>query len=136
MVYGVIKSIEFCYGHRLTNYPGKCRFLHGHNGRVEIEISGHDLDTRGMLTDFGEIKRVVKQWIDDNLDHNMILKEDDPVVAFVRSLDQPVYTIPDNPTAEAIAKLIYMKAHELGLAVSTVRFWETSDSCATFAGDD
>ena len=132
-MYAVIKSMDFCYGHRLTNYAGKCRHLHGHNGRVEIEVSGVNLDLRGMVTDFSDIKRLMKQWIDDNLDHKMILKADDPAVSFIRSQGEPVYVIDENPTAEAIAKLIYQKARELGLPVSRVKLWETTDSCAIYS---
>lgn len=134
-MFSVTKNIEFCYGHRLTNYSGKCQHLHGHNGRVEIELSGEDLDDRGMLTDFTDIKRLVKQWIDDNLDHRMILKASDPMAALLRERGEPVYMIEENPTAEALAKLIFLKTREMGLPVSRVRMWETSDSYAAFSGD-
>lgn len=131
-MYRVVKNIDFCYGHRLTNYEGKCRHLHGHNARVEIEVSGDGLDGRGMLTDFGDIKRVMKKWIDDELDHKMILKADDPVVALLRESGETYFTIEDNPTAEAIAKLIFRQARALEVPVSEVRLWETPDSCATY----
>src|SRR5262245_45423300 len=134
-MYRVNKSIEFCYGHRLLNYSGKCRYLHGHNGRVEIEISGTTLDNRGMITDFGDIKRTMKQWIDENLDHRMILCRDDPTVKYLLGQGEPLHLIDENPTAEVIAKLIFGKARELGLPVSCVRLWETPDSCATFCGE-
>lgn len=134
-MFSVTKNIEFCYGHRLTNYTGKCQHLHGHNGRVEIELTGDGLDDRGMLTDFGDIKRLMKQWIDDHLDHRMILKADDPMAALLREKGEPVFTIDDNPTAEALAKLIFLKGRELGLPVSRVRMWETPDSYAAFSAD-
>ena len=47
-----------------AHVPRKCRFLHGHNGRVEIELEGESLDARGMLIDFGDIKSGMKQWIE------------------------------------------------------------------------
>jgi 6-pyruvoyltetrahydropterin/6-carboxytetrahydropterin synthase len=133
IMYGVIKNIDFCYGHRLTRYSGKCASLHGHNGRVEIEVNGDLLDERGMVADFTEIKRLVKQWIDENLDHRMILKKDDPALASLRNLGEPVFEIDENPTAEALAKLIFTKAAELGLPVKSVRMWETGDSCAVYS---
>jgi 6-pyruvoyltetrahydropterin/6-carboxytetrahydropterin synthase len=134
-MFNVTKNIEFCYGHRLTRYTGKCQHLHGHNGRVEIELTGEELDERGMLADFGDIKRLMKAWIDENLDHRMILKNDDPYAALLKAQGEPVFVIEDNPTAEALAKLIFLKARELGLPVSRVRMWETSDSFAAFSGD-
>jgi 6-pyruvoyltetrahydropterin/6-carboxytetrahydropterin synthase len=133
-MYQVTKCIEFCYGHRLRNYEGKCRHLHGHNGRVEIEMEGERLDGRGMLTDFGDIKRVMKQWIDDHLDHRMLLRKDDPALDYIRKAGELHFVMEENPTAEAIARLIHETAHELGLAVSKVTLWETPDSCASYSG--
>ncbi len=51
-MFRVTREIAFCYGHRLLNYDGKCRHLHGHNGRAVITLEGPDLDPRGMLVDF------------------------------------------------------------------------------------
>jgi 6-pyruvoyltetrahydropterin/6-carboxytetrahydropterin synthase len=131
-MYQVTKCIDFCYGHRLLNYDGKCKHLHGHNGRVEIEVSGEQLDQRGMLTDFGDIKRVMKTWIDEHLDHRMILNANDPALAYIQQSGEPHYVIDENPTAEAIAKLIYRQSHVLGLPVSAVILWETPDSFAVY----
>ena len=55
-MFRVTREIEFCYGHRLLNYDGKCRYLHGHNGLAVIAIEGAELDHRGMLVDFSDIK--------------------------------------------------------------------------------
>ena len=76
----VTKTIEFCYGHRLLDYDGKCRYLHGHNGLVEVDIEADSLDERGMVIDFTEAKEAVKGWIDSALDHRMILSGRDPLV--------------------------------------------------------
>ena len=59
-MFRVTREIEFCYGHRLLNYEGKCRHLHGHTGRAVITLQGSELDARGMLVDFAEIKRTVQ----------------------------------------------------------------------------
>jgi len=131
-MFRITKSIDFCYGHRLRNYEGKCRFLHGHNGRVEIELQGETLDERGMLIDFGEIKSVMKKWIDENLDHRMLLQRDDPAVAFIRGQGEPCYLLDENPTAENIAKLIYEETRRKGFPVARVVLWETPDSFAAF----
>ena len=73
--YSVTKKIEFCYGHRLLDYDGVCRHPHGHNAVVEIEVRTATLDERAMVFDFSDIKKVVKTWVDKNLDHKMILRE-------------------------------------------------------------
>ena len=48
-MFRVTREIEFCYGHRLLNYAGKCRYLHGHNGIAIITIEGSELDDRGRV---------------------------------------------------------------------------------------
>ena len=62
-MFQVVKQIHFCYGHRLLNYQGKCAHPHGHNGLVEVQFSSNELDKRGMVLDFDEIKQCVKTFI-------------------------------------------------------------------------
>src|SRR5918992_2846257 len=92
-MFRVTREILFCYGHRLLNYEGKCKYLHGHNGRAVITLEAPRLDERGMVLDFTDIKRVVAAWIDDNLDHRMILQRNDPAVPALRSLNEPLFLI-------------------------------------------
>ena len=73
-MYSVTKRIDFCYGHRLLDYDGICKHPHGHNAVAEIEVRTGTLDNRNMVCDFSDIKRVVKGWIDRELDHKMILR--------------------------------------------------------------
>jgi 6-pyruvoyltetrahydropterin/6-carboxytetrahydropterin synthase len=131
-MYSVTKRIEFCYGHRLMDYNGVCQHPHGHNAVVEIHIDADRLDARNMVADFGDIKRIVKGWIDQELDHKMILRKDDPLVAALKKMGEPVYLLDSNPTAERIAQLIYDKSREHGLPVSRVTVWETPTSWATY----
>ena len=133
-MYRVTQEIEFCYGHRLLNYSGKCRHLHGHNGRAVIVLEAPQLDNRGMLVDFTDIKNALRTWIDDQLDHRMILHEADPVLPTLREMGEPVYVIPENPTAENIARLIFERAREDGFPVLEVSLWETPKACATYRG--
>ena len=79
-MFRVSREIDFCYGHRLLNYDGKCKYLHGHNGRAIITIESATLDERGMVLDFSDIKNVVSTWIDEKLDHRMLLHKTDPAV--------------------------------------------------------
>ena len=113
-MFRVTQQIDFCYGHRLLNYDGKCKYLHGHNGRVVISLEGETLDARGMLVDFTDIKRSLRGWIDGALDHRMILHRDDPLLPLLQRLNEPVYVIGNNPTAENIARLIFEYAQEQG----------------------
>lgn len=131
-MYRVSQEIDFCYGHRLLNYSGKCRHLHGHNGRAVIVLEGEQLDERGMLVDFTDIKSSLRQWIEDELDHRMILCKDDPALPFLQQLQEPLHIIDRNPTAENIARLIFDRAHDQGFPVVEVTLWETVRSCATY----
>ncbi len=131
-MYHVTTIIDFSYGHRLLNYEGKCRHLHGHNGRVEIELASATLDQREMVRDFGEVKHAIKTWIDDTFDHKMLLRHDDPALPALRQLGESLCIVRTNPTAETIAKLIFDQAKHLGFPVIAVRLWETEHSFATY----
>ncbi len=133
-MYSVTKRIDFCYGHRLMDYDGMCQHPHGHNAVAEIEIRAEALDARNMVADFGDIKKLVKGWIDRELDHRMILRQDDPLVASLTALGEPVFIVDSNPTAERIARLLYDVSREQGLPVVRVTVWETPSSWATYAG--
>ena len=133
-MYTVTKETHFCYGHRLLNYDGACRHLHGHNGKIEVELTADKLDQRGMVVDFSEIKRVIKGWLDDTLDHTMLLHKDDPLIPVLRERKERFYVMDSNPTAESIARLIYDYAVSRGFPVTRVTLWETESSFATYSG--
>ena len=133
-MYSVTKKIEFCYGHRLLDYDGICKHPHGHNAVAEIEVHTGALDTRNMVCDFSDIKRVVKGWIDTHLDHQMILRRDDPLVAPLEALGEPVYLVDSNPTVEHIAKIIFDQTSARGFPVVRVTVWETPSSFASYSG--
>ena len=131
-MYRVTREIQFCYGHRLLNYDGKCRHLHGHNGRAVITIAAPKLDPLGMVMDFTRIKEIVQGWIDQSLDHRMLLHKDDPVLPYLRQQAEPVFVMDLNPTAENIAKLIYDYTAAQGFPVTEVQLWETDHCYATY----
>jgi len=131
-MFRVTREIEFCYGHRLLNYDGKCKNLHGHNGRAIITLESETLDDRGMVIDFSDMKKVVSQWIDDNLDHRMILQEADPIVPILREMKEPMFLIDTNPTAENIARLIHEFAANHGFPIVQTELWETPNCFATY----
>ncbi len=131
-MYKVTRRIDFCYGHRLLNYEGKCRHLHGHNGKVEVELAAEALNTLGMVRDFSEIKQIIQTWIDEQLDHKMILCKQDPIIPFLDPARDPYYLLDGNPTAEAIAKLICDYAVSQGFPVIEVRLWETHNAFAAY----
>ncbi|MBI4376470.1 MAG: 6-carboxytetrahydropterin synthase [Elusimicrobia bacterium] len=134
-MYSVTRVIHFCYGHRLLDYEGKCRHPHGHNGRIEITLLSDKLDGLGMVMDFEEIKHRVQRWVDETLDHRMLLCKRDPLAAVLRDMGEPVVLMKENPTAENIARMIYEHASQERLPVSSVRLWETANSYAEYGAD-
>ena len=131
-MFRVTRELDFCYGHRLLNYDGKCRYLHGHNGHAIITIESDKLDHRGMVLDFSDIKRVVASWIDANLDHRMLLNKEDPMVPILQAHGEPVFLMETNPTAENIAKLIFDFTASRGFPIVEAQLWETPHCVATY----
>jgi 6-pyruvoyltetrahydropterin/6-carboxytetrahydropterin synthase len=132
-MYRVTREITFCYGHRLLHYDGKCRHLHGHNGRAVITLETADLDRLGMVVDFTLLKNAIGGWIDEHLDHKMLLHKYDPALPLLRAQGEPVHVLDVNPTAEAIARLIFDVTAAQGFPVVEVKLWETDSSCAAYA---
>lgn len=132
MTYTVGREIHFSYGHRLLGHKGKCVRLHGHNGRVSIEIAAKKLDRLGMVMDFYEIQKSIGEWIDKTLDHRMILSEKDPLVPLLQKAGESVVLMKENPTAEALARWIFEEARQMKLPVASVTVWETENSYASY----
>ena len=131
-MYRVSKSVSFCYGHRLLNYAGKCRHLHGHNARAVITLESDTLDERGMVEDFSEVKRVVWSWLDEEIDHTMLMQRDDPLLPLLREAGERVLVTDENPTAEVIARMIFDYVAGNGYPVTEVILWETETSYASY----
>lgn len=131
-MFSVTREIHFCYGHRLLHYDGKCRHLHGHNGRAVITLETDQLDSLGMVVDFSLLKRTVGTWIDETLDHRMLLHRDDPVLGYLQAQGEPVHVLDVNPTAENIARLIFEHTAARGFPVVEVKLWETENCYACY----
>jgi 6-pyruvoyltetrahydropterin/6-carboxytetrahydropterin synthase len=116
----------------LLDYQGKCAHPHGHNGVIEIEFGAETLDARGMVIDFVDIKSEVKRFLDEELDHKMLLRRDDKLTKILRDLGEPVFVMDQNPTAENIARVVFDYAKGRGLPVLGVKLWETPSSYAEY----
>lgn len=112
---------DFASAHALRNYPGDCRRLHGHNWKLEVEVTSAELDALGMVIDFKAIKQAARQ-VTDELDHRFLNEV------------PPFDTV--NPTAENMASHIYRRLSEAlndGRArVSAVTLWETERACVRY----
>ena len=131
-VFTISRQFTFCYAHRLQGHPGKCANLHGHNGMVKIELQSKQLNSQGMVADFGDVKNLIGNWIENTLDHRTILKEGDPLVCVLREHGEPILTLPVEPTVENLTKLIYEQTEQFGLPILSVALWETEKCSAEY----
>ena len=99
------RRFEFDVGHRVVGHLNKCQYIHGHRYVLEVIAESEQLDELGMVVDFGLLKKVIKNWIDENFDHTLILKESDKNLGdeISKSTGQKIYYLKQNPTAENIA---------------------------------
>lgn len=116
---------RFAGAHQLTMVGQKCENLHGHNWQVEVCVKGPDLNAAGVLADFGDIKRAVRQVVDGDLDH--------------KYLNELAVFQGQQPTSERIAVYIAQQVQALlneslteKLQVSRVMAWESDDACAIY----
>lgn len=99
------RIIEFDSAHRVIGHENKCKFLHGHRYVLEVRAEADKLDHLGRVADFGDLKTIIKTWIDEYLDHNVILSIEDSNLGkdIENTTKQKIYYLTANPTAENIA---------------------------------
>jgi 6-pyruvoyltetrahydropterin/6-carboxytetrahydropterin synthase len=118
----VTKIFEFEAAHYLPNHPGKCKNLHGHSYKLEIEIMrgeyDDNLNEEGMVMDFGELKELVEPILDDYYDHKI--------------LNESTHAVPtaENMVREFASLLRDKFKKSSVLRVVRIRLWETSSSYA------
>jgi len=131
-MFTISKTFTFCYGHRLIGDKGKCRHLHGHTARASFTLGSQSIDEMGMVVHFDRLKETIGRWIEENLDHSMLLCNRDPIAPRLREAGERFMELKDNPTAENIAKMLFDRATEFGLPIMKVEVWESETSKASF----
>jgi 6-pyruvoyltetrahydropterin/6-carboxytetrahydropterin synthase len=115
---------DFAAAHTLRNYPGDCSRMHGHNWKLEVEVTATALNEHEMGMDFKTIKTATRE-LAKTLDHRYV--NDIP----------PFDKI--NPTAENIAQYFYQNLSTTlnnDIAkVSGVTLWETDRACVRYSED-
>jgi len=126
----IVTNAAFEAAHRQLGDKDKCGYLHGHNWKVDFEITGQVVSDLGYLINFTDLKGLVKQY-----DHKVLLWEKDPLAASLEALGQRVFRLPLNPTCENLAEVVCRNIWEVTLADNIthikVTVWENEDSCAT-----
>lgn len=102
------RKLEFDAAHRVKKHESKCKNLHGHRYVVEVTAEAPELDALGRVVDFGELKEKLGSWIDEHWDHQTILFAEDKALgeAIAAETGQPIFYLPENPTAENMAKYL------------------------------
>ena len=130
----VTKIVTFAYGHRLSNYGGKCKMLHGHNARLEATIETATLNNTGFVIDFGDLKMELEK-IKDIFDHRLLLKDKDPLNKKIANTlpEDWIFWFDVNPTAENIATFIANQlARNIVCDKIIIKLWETDTSFAEY----
>lgn len=133
----ITRKGSFDAGHRVMNEKMKCFNLHGHTYLYELQFKFSQSKDIGYPIDFKEIKRVGCQWIDDYLDHGMLINPKDQYVIDVSNkLDSKKWIMSlngqnnyCNPTVENISKEVFLAISYLLdndiLKLTRVRLYET-----------
>ena len=115
-------------GHRQWKHDGHCSYVHGYGRFVEITFGSDQLDYRGWVMDFGDLKDV-KKWLKKEWDHRLLLAWDDPLIDDFKKLHKkggvninimsPVY----GPGIEDSCKYVYDNISEIILTKTSNQVW-------------
>ncbi len=143
----ITKEFNFETGHALHGYDGKCRNVHGHSYKLAVTVIGTPImDTshvkQGMVIDFGDLKKIVKEEIVDPFDHATVFNKNTPHIELARELKDrghDVILADYQPTSEMMildfADKIKNRLPE-NIELYALRLRETDTSYAEwFAGD-
>lgn len=110
------KEFTFDAAHKLINYEGKCKNLHGHTYKLQVTIQG-TIQKNGMILDFREIKEIIEKNVVSKLDHSFI------------------NDFLSQPTAENTILWIWDKLVKK-LPLYELKLWETPNSSVSYKGEN
>lgn len=101
------RSHTISCGHRVVGHESKCKDLHGHNYTITVTVEAKSLDKVGRVLDFGFMKSLFCQWLEDNWDHKFLMWRDDPLWDRQTVERWPgTIAVDFNPTAENMAEYL------------------------------
>jgi 6-pyruvoyltetrahydropterin/6-carboxytetrahydropterin synthase len=114
----ISKEFTFAAAHSLPYHKGKCRFLHGHEWKLKVEVEA-PINSEGMVMDFSDLKSIVNTYVIEEMDH-----------AYINAL---VF----NPTAENICVYIWNVLQYEGQlkGITKITLWETPTSEAVITSE-
>ena len=144
-MYRVSLRHNFETAHRLSDphAPLKCQSIHGHSWWATVSVEGDALDEHGMLVEFGQFKRAWRAFLDEQLDHHLVVRQGDPVAQAILAV-QPearILALPFDPTTEHLARWVFERSQDIlaslcsptrGLRVCKVHLQETRVNAAEY----
>ncbi len=133
------RKLRFDAAHRVLGHEGQCANLHGHGYTVELTAQAESgLDTLGRVVDFAVLKEKVGSWVDQHWDHTAIIYAEDQGLLELAQKTQATkkpFILPDNPTAENLARYLLetvcpVALKATGVQVVRVRVHETPNCYA------
>lgn len=131
----ITKEFSFSYGHRLRFHSGLCKNLHGHNAILRITLGETSMNKDDMVIDFSVVKNKVKEWLDKNWEHAMIVAKEDTELGelLIQLPNQKIFILDNEPTAENMAGLLFKSILPtifagLPVTIYSVVFYETPTS--------
>ncbi|WP_338732356.1 6-pyruvoyl trahydropterin synthase family protein [Mangrovimonas cancribranchiae] len=144
----ITKLFSFETGHALYGYDGKCKNVHGHSYKLSVTVIGKPInDTSnvkyGMVIDFGDLKKIVKEDIVDVFDHATVFNKNTPHIELAKELQERghnVMLVDYQPTSEMMvidfAKKIKKRLPD-NIKLHALKLQETDTSYAEwYAGDN
>ncbi|WP_378186161.1 6-pyruvoyl tetrahydropterin synthase family protein [Aquimarina sp. W85] len=143
----ITKQFTFETGHALYGYDGKCKNVHGHSYKLSVTVIGKPItDTNhvklGMVIDFGDLKKIVKEEIEDVFDHATVFNKNTPHVELAKELQDRghnVILLDYQPTSENMvidfAKKIQARL-PLSIKLFSLKLQETETSYAEWFASD
>ena len=143
----ITKQFTFETGHALYGYDGKCRNVHGHSYKLSVSVIGKPISDSanvkyGMLIDFGDLKKIVKEEIVDKFDHATVFNKNTPHLELAKELEKRGHKIilaDYQPTSEQMlidfSKKISKKLPE-NIKLHSLKLQETDTSFAEWFADD
>jgi 6-pyruvoyltetrahydropterin/6-carboxytetrahydropterin synthase len=145
-LFAITRRLEFDAGHRIPDHRSLCRHVHGHRYVLEVTLVGTLDETpgspeRGMVMDFGDVKRIAWDHLIGHWDHAFLAWRDDPVAAAIASVlpHHRTVLLDSIPTAENLARIAFetLAPHfhaRYGerLRLARVRIFETPNCWADF----
>jgi 6-pyruvoyltetrahydropterin/6-carboxytetrahydropterin synthase len=143
----ITKQFNFETGHALYGYDGKCKNVHGHSYKLSVTVIGKPITDSsevkyGMVIDFSDLKKIVKEEIVDVFDHATVFNQNTPHIELAKELkdrDHHVILVDYQPTSEMMvidfASKIKKRLPE-NIDLFSLRLQETETSFAEWFASD